>query len=104
MRQSIRYQCTIDLKKMRELYGMTRQEVAEKVWCDARTIVRAERENATINAELANKLAEIYQFDFSDNFFRVDKSLLDAVKNWGQPLRKVCDRQDIIDTEYYCLE
>lgn len=58
---------------MREFFEMTREEVAEKVGYEVRTIVRIEEENATTTEETAIKLAELYELDYVDNFFIVEK-------------------------------
>lgn len=42
MKQVIRYQCITDLRRIREALRMTREEVAEKVGYEVRTIVRIE--------------------------------------------------------------
>ena len=42
---------------MREFFEMTREEVAEKVGYEVRTIVRIEEENATTTEEAANGCA-----------------------------------------------
>ena len=60
MRQGIRYQCRRDLRRMREFFEMTREEVAEKVGYEVRTIVRIEEENATTTEEAANGLSLIH--------------------------------------------
>lgn len=57
MRQGIQYQCRRDLQRIREFFEMTREEVAEKVGYEARTIVRIEEENATTTEEAANGCA-----------------------------------------------
>lgn len=80
MRQGIRYQCRRDLRRMREFFEMTREEVAEKVGYEVRTIVRIEEENATTTEETAIKLAELYELDYVDNFFIVEKRLLDVLR------------------------
>lgn len=102
MRQGIRYQCRRDLRRMREFFEMTREEVAEKVGYEVRTIVRIEEENATTTEETAIKLAELYELDYVDNFFIVEKRLLDVLRKNKKQLMVVRDRQDIMDTRYYC--
>lgn len=103
MRQGIRYQCRRDLRRMREFFEMTREEVAEKVGYEVRTIVRIEEENATTTEETAIKLAELYELDYVDNFFIVEKRLLDVLRKNKKRLMVVRNRQDIMDTRYYCL-
>ena len=80
---------------MREFFEMTREEVAEKVGYEVRTIVRIEEENATTTEETAIKLAELYELDYVDNFFIVEKRLLDVLKKNKKQLMVVRDRQDI---------
>ena len=74
---------------------MTREEVAEKVGYEVRTIVRIEEENATTTEETAIKLAELYELDYVDNFFIVEKRLLDVLRKNKKRLMVVRDRQDI---------
>lgn len=104
MEKCIRYQCRTDLKRLRNSYGMTREQLADMVNYGTQTIVRVERENATTNVGLARKLAKIYQLNFNEKFFMVDKRLLDDIRKTGKPLMKVRDRKnDIVDTKYYYL-
>ena len=56
-----RYQCRINLKMLRKSFGITQQEIADRLYYSVRTVERFEKENATTNEETAKVLAEILQ-------------------------------------------
>lgn len=68
---------------LRKSFGITQQEIADRLYYSVRTVERFEKENATTNEETAKVLAEIYGINFKEDFVCVDQSYIDERKSCG---------------------
>lgn len=99
-----RYQCRINLKMLRKSFGITQQEIADRLYYSVRTVERFEKENATTNEETAKVLAEIYGINFKEDFVCVDQSYIDERKKLWSLYSGICkSNQRILDDEYYFI-
>ena len=73
MRNRKRFQCKTDLKLWRQMSKLSKEEVAESIFCSTRTIERIEKENATPNEETAKRLSDLYKIKFGDQFYVINK-------------------------------
>lgn len=99
----IRYQCKTDLKLMRQKLNMSKEEVAEKVFCSIRSLERIEYENAITNKETAKLLSDLYGFEFNEQFYAVDKGANDFIKEGLIDSYKSRDYKKSNNKIFYCL-
>ena len=102
-KQIIRYQSKNDLKKIRELLKITKQQVADCIGYSVRTVERIEQENATTNKEVAMNISKIYGLDYKETFYRVNKTCENELKKILLALIKVEYNPVITKDTYYCL-
>ncbi len=69
MKKRVRIQCRTDLKLLRNLYGLSKETVAETIFCSVRGLERIEKENATTNEETAIRLCKLYDIDYEGQFY-----------------------------------
>lgn len=88
MKRKIRYQSKTDLKRLRQIYKFSKEDVAEKIGYVTRSLERMERENAVTGEETARQLCDLYGINFEEQFYTIDvknENLLKmALSNNGQ--------------------
>ena len=89
---------------LRKSFGITQQEIADRLYYSVRTVERFEKENATTNEETTKVLAEIYGINFKEDFVCVDQSYIDERKKLWSLYSGICkSNQRILDDEYYFI-
>lgn len=81
MRQSNIYFCVYDLKKIRNTWGITITDMADKLFCSTRTVDRIESLNGTSNRKTAELISGVYSYHLEDLFIDVDGRLFNASFN-----------------------
>lgn len=103
MKKMIRYQCRMDLKWIRQINQLPKEFVAEYIGYSTRTLERIEAENAVADEETAKRLCCIYDMDFIEDFYELDKRCDD----WAKDIlaNSGCKPQNVLltNSRYYCL-
>ena len=103
MREQIRYQSKVDLKGLRKIYRMSKEDVAEHIGYSTRTLERIEAENAVADKEVAKRLSCLYNIDFVKQFYKTDKRHDDRLKEKLANLGSKPQNMLIDNSIYYCL-
>lgn len=103
MRNRKRFQCKTDLKLWRQMSKLSKEEVAESIFCSTRTIERIEKENATPNEETAKRLSDLYKIKFGDQFYVINKDEEEWLKKELSCSYRCSDGKVIDDNIYYLL-
>ena len=92
MKKIIRYQCRSDLKWIRQINQLPKEFVAAYIGYSTRTLERIEAENAVADEGTAKRLCCIYDMNFKEVFYEIDKRCDDWVKeqmaNMADGMRK----------------
>lgn len=103
MRAEKRFQCRTDLKEVRHYFKLSKETVAEKIFCSVRTLERIEKENATSNEETAIRLCELYDLDYEQYFYfhnNADRYLQELLLKVGESFP---DHTIKAEYQYYCI-
>ena len=103
MREQIRYQSKVDLKGLRKIYRMSKEDVAEHIAYSTRTLERIEAENAVADKEVAKRLSCLYNIDFVEQFYKTDKRHDNRLKEKLANLGSKPQNMLIDNSIYYCL-
>lgn len=91
MGKKIRYQAKFDLKIMRQLSNLTKDNVAEEIGYTTRSLERMERENAVTSLETVNRLCRLYRLECNEQFyyldFHVDDLMREQLSHYGRKPR-----------------
>ncbi len=103
MKEKIRYQARIDLKVLRQLHMLSKEDVAESIGYSTRTLERIEAENAVADVGVAKRLSHLYDIDFTEQFYKTDKLFDDWIKDefskrGSEPKNLLVD-----NSIYYCI-
>ncbi len=103
MRHKIRYQAKTDLKLLRQMSGMSKEYVADKIGYTIRSLERMEQENAVTTEITARQLCSLYDLDFGRQFYLINKNEMEVIaecfaKNGREPENIIYDNR-----EYYLL-
>jgi transcriptional regulator with XRE-family HTH domain len=88
VKRKIRYQSKTDLKGLREIYKISKDDVADKIGYSKRHLERMERENAVTGEETVRQFCDLYRIAFEEQFYRIDQEdenwLREALSNKGE--------------------
>lgn len=99
MRHKIRYQAKADLKLLRQMNGMSKEYVADKIGYTIRSLERMEQENAVTTEITARQLCSLYDLDFGRQFYLINKNEMEViaecfVKNGREPENIIYDNRE----------
>lgn len=103
MKGIVRYQSKTDLKYLRIIYKLSKEEIADNIGYTVRSLERMEKENAVTGEETARRLCELFKINFEEQFYVIDqrnqKKLNDVLAS-----RETVPKNLIYDDcEYYYL-
>ena len=103
MKKIIRYQCRSDLKWIRQINQLPKEFVAAYIGYSTRTLERIEAENAVADEGTAKRLCCIYDMNFIEDFYEIDKRHDDWIKE--QMANHGCKPKNVLlnNSKYYCL-
>ena len=101
MKYKTRYQAKTDLKLLREIYHLSKEEVASYINYSTRTLERIEKENAATTEHTARQLCELYHINYEDAFYeRNDHDIsVKRLRQFGKPTQNKIDHTD----DYYLV-
>lgn len=103
MREKNRYQAKTDLKMLRNIYNLSKEDVAREIGYSTRTLERIEKENAVIDEQVAKRLSSLYNIDFGQQFYIISKQCDNLIKEEFAKLGNIPKNLLIDDNIYYCI-
>lgn len=97
----VRYQARVDLKLLREMFGLSKEEVADTIYYSIRTLERMEKENAVTTESTARRLCDLYDIKYEESFFKYNKNteVTKCLAQCGKPVKNLVEETE----EYYLL-
>ncbi len=103
MKKKIRYHAKTDLKVLRQLNGMSKEYVADKIGYTTRSLERMEEENAVTTEETAYKLCELYDIEYQEQFYVVEQRKEEYIKEILQKIGRIPANDIYPKSKYYLL-
>ena len=103
MKEIMRYQAKTDLKILRQLCNLSKEDVSAYIGYSIRTLERIEEENAVVDEAVAKCLSCLYNINFSEQFYKTDKRHDDWLNEKFADFGNKPNNMLVDDSIYYCL-